>query len=203
MKEMYKEWSTAIRQFEVYDIISNSIKTFPIGAKLEWQRIEDDNYIQIMSDNYADVIKCGNFKIEQCLVRDKMVKQMAEEASQEVKRFEDSFEITEPTELQKEQARKIMGRETQTEIIINYLNSIDLNVVNPQVEQWIEQQKTKYSSRLDTINFCNTSDKDIISEALISFSNNYRAEGKHTEANKVDTVRKNYLDSFKETKEAE
>ena len=208
MKEMYKEWSTVIKEFWVHDIISNTRKTFPYGTKLEWQRVESQKefYIQIMSDNYADSISCGNFDIEKYLVRDKLIKQMdklAEETAEEVKRCEDSFEITEPTELQKEQARKIMGQETRTEVIINYLKCSIEKCSDKHVLDWLNEELKGKQHWLDTINFCNTSDKEIISEALIAFSNKYRAEGKLTEANKIDTVMKNYLDSFAETKEAE
>ena len=207
MKEMYKEWPTVIKEFEVYDVNSNCMKTFPLGTKLEWQRIEDsdnNDYILINSDNHEYTIKCGNFKIEKYLVRNnKLAEQMnnlAKLTAEEVKRCEDSFEITEPTELQKEQARKIMGRKTQTEIILDYLNNIDLNVVTPQVEQWIEQQKTKYSSRLDDIQFCNASDKDIIIAALTEYHSYFYRSNQVDRASKVLRVKENYLSSFEESK---
>lgn len=192
MKEMCKEWSTVIKELGVHDNISNTTKKFPIGTKLEWQRMKDTNSIQIYSDNYADVIVCDNFRIEGYVVRDKLVKQMAEE----VKRCEDSFEITEPTEIQKEQIRKIMGQETETEIILDYLNNIDLSVVGPHVEQWIEQQKTKYRSRLDDIQFCNASDKEIIIKALNEYYSRFYKDNNPYKANKVLRVQKNYEETI-------
>ena len=123
--------------------------------------------------------------------------------NEEIKKCEDSLEITEPTELQKEQTRKILGWETQTEAIINYLKRSIEKCSDKHILNWLNEELDRKERWLDTINFCNTSDKDIISQALINFSNKCRTEGKHTEANKIDTVRENYLNSFGETKAVE
>ena len=123
---------------------------------------------------------------------------LAKRYHEEKQKVIDSMETPEPTELQKEQIRKIVGQKTKAEIILEYLNNVDLNIVNPQVEQWIKQQREKYEDRFETIQFCNASDMDIINAALLDYANTFRSKGEINKADKVGQVRKNYLDMMKE-----
>ena len=83
--------------------------------------------------------------------------------------------------------------------VLNYLNTVE-NTENykhnpPSLYEWLESEKERLNNEYNNLCVINAEDNEIISQALIEMSTKYNVKNQFMAANKIDEVRKRFLDN--------
>lgn len=88
-------------------------------------------------------------------------------------------------------------------VVLDYLNTVEdaesYKKCPPSFIEWLKSEKERLNKEYFNLSILNADDKDIISQALIEMSNKYRANNQFTASNKIDEVRRRFLDNETET----
>lgn len=80
--------------------------------------------------------------------------------------------------------------------VLDYINTLENYKKKPlSFTEWLESEKERLNKEYFKLSIINADDKDIISQALIEMSNKYNMNNQFQVANKIDEVRKRYLDN--------
>lgn len=86
-------------------------------------------------------------------------------------------------------------------VILDYINTLDDYKKKPlSFTEWLESEKERLNKEYFNLSVTNADDKDIISQALIEMSNKYSVNKQFQVANKIDEVRKRFLETEKYVK---
>ena len=84
-------------------------------------------------------------------------------------------------------------------VVLDYLNTIEdaesYQKRPSSFNEWLESEKERLNKEYFNLSVVNAEDNEIISQALIEMSNRYRSKGQFKAYNKVDEVRKRFLDN--------
>ena len=92
-----------------------------------------------------------------------------------------------------------MSELENVKVVLNYLNTVEDNEGYQKrpssFNEWLESEKERLNKEYFDLSVANAEDSEIISQALIEMSNKYRTKGQFKAYNKVDEVRKRFLDN--------
>ena len=85
------------------------------------------------------------------------------------------------------------------ETILDYLNTVEdaesYKKCPLSFNEWLKSEKERLQKEYKVLSIINAEDNEIISRALIEMSNKYRANNQFNASNKIDVVRKRFLDN--------
>lgn len=83
--------------------------------------------------------------------------------------------------------------------VLDYLNTVkdteNYKKNPPSLNDWLKLEKERLNKEYDNLCVINADDKDIILQALIEMSNKYNVANQFQVANKIDEVRRRFLDN--------
>lgn len=83
--------------------------------------------------------------------------------------------------------------------VLDYLNTVkdteNYKKNPPSLNDWLKLEKERLNKEYDNLCVINADDRDIISQALIEMSNKYNVANQFHVANKIDEVRRRFLDN--------
>ena len=83
--------------------------------------------------------------------------------------------------------------------VLDYLNAVkdteNYKKNPPSLNDWLKLEKERLTEEYDNLCVINADDRDIISQALIEMSNKYNVANQFQVANKIDEVRRRFLDN--------
>ena len=87
-------------------------------------------------------------------------------------------------------------------VVLDYLNTLEdaesYKKKPSSFNEWLESEKERLNNEYFNLSVVNAEDNEIISQALIEMSNNYRANNQFQVSNKIAEVRKRFLDNITE-----
>ena len=88
--------------------------------------------------------------------------------------------------------------------VLDYLNTVkdteNYKKNPPSLNDWLKLEKERLNKEYDNLCVINADDRDIISQALIEMSNKYNVGNQFQVANKIDEVRRRFLDNKDEVR---
>ena len=92
-----------------------------------------------------------------------------------------------------------MSKLENIKAVLDYLNTIkdteNYKKNPPSLNDWLKLEKARLNEEYNNLCIINAEDKDIISQALIEMFNKYNRTNQFKVANKIDEVRKRFLDN--------
>lgn len=88
--------------------------------------------------------------------------------------------------------------------VLDYLDTVEdtenHKKGSPSFCEWIKSEKKRLAKEYFRLSIIDADDKDIISQALIEMSSKYNMTNQFQVSNKIDEVRKRFLDNQKKTR---
>lgn len=79
-------------------------------------------------------------------------------------------------------------------VVLDYLNALKYQDNPPLLDNWLKSETERLQKQYNNMSIINADDEDIISQALIEMFNKYNANNQFDVANKINAVRKRFLD---------
>ena len=79
--------------------------------------------------------------------------------------------------------------------VLDYLNALKYQDNPPSLNDWLKSETERLRKEYFNLSIIDADDKDIISQALIEMFNKYNTNNQFQVANKIDEVRKRFLDN--------
>ena len=92
-----------------------------------------------------------------------------------------------------------MSKSENIKAVLDYLDTVkstdNYKRNPPSLNDWLELEIKRLHKEYDTLSIVDAEDRDIISHALIELSFKYNTNNQFTASNKIDEVRKRFLDN--------
>lgn len=80
-------------------------------------------------------------------------------------------------------------------VVLDYLNELKYHDNPPSLNNWLKSETERLQNEYINLSVINADDNEIISQALIEMSDKYRENNQFNAANKINEVRKKFLNN--------